>query len=255
MRVLSLNAKISSFFTHQITKSPKRPLKGMASVQHENDGYESPGARVRARARIQLEKLSHPSSTLSAMMATATPSESEQPRAVGVGIFKNSNPSCSEEKEEETEVNERRRLQSTADTCSTSSVQLMRSSMLELETTIQVLREKLTMAKSTETKSTRMLAEEQRKCEELKQSNDDLRCMHREVSKELANLKRFVSSQGISSMKSAAAIAEADEEDEDSRSYLASLLAEAKSEALEKQLKIDSLKRKHLSMEGRSRGC
>ena len=249
MRVLSLNAKISSFFTHQITKSPKRPLKGMASVQHENDGYESPGARVRARARIQLEKLSHPSSTLSAMMATATPSESEQPRAVGVGIFKNSNPSCSEEKEEETEANERRRLQSTAETCSTSSVQLMQCSMLELETTIQVLREKLTMAKSTETKSTRILAEEQRKCEELKQSNDDLRCMHREVSKELANLKRFVSSQGISSMKSAAAIAEADEEDEDSRSYLASLLAEAKSEALEKQLKIDSLKRKHLGME------
>jgi hypothetical protein len=221
----------------------------MAFVQHDDDGYESPGARVRARARIQLEKLSHPSPTLSAMMATATPSESEQPRAVGVGILKKSNPSCSEEKDEETEANERRRLQSTAETCSTSSVQLMRSSMLELKTTIQVLQEKLSMAKSTETKSTRIFAEEQRKCEELKQSNEDLRCMHREVSKELAKLKRFVSSQGISSMKSAAAIAEADEEDEDSRSYLASLLAEAKSEALEKQLKIDSLKRKHLSME------
>lgn len=223
----------------------------MAFVQHDDDdddGYESPGARVRARARIQLEKLSHPSSTLSAMMATATPSELEQPRAVGVENFKSS-PSCSEEKEEETEANERRRLQSKAETCSTSSVQLMRSSMLELETTVQVLREKLAMAKSTETKSTRRLAEEQRKCEELKQSNEDLRCMHREVSKELVKLKRFVSSQGISSMKSATAIAEADEEDEDSRSYLASLLAEAKSEALEKQLKIDSLKRKHLSMQ------
>jgi hypothetical protein len=77
--------------------------------------------------------------------------------------------------------------------------------------------------------------------------------MHREVSKELAKLKRFISSQGIgiSSMRSAAAVAadEDDDYDEDSRSYLASLLTEAKSEVLEKQLKIDSLKRKHLSME------
>tara|TARA_B100000475_G_scaffold2563_1_gene2246 strand:- start:1379 stop:2884 length:1506 start_codon:yes stop_codon:yes gene_type:complete len=77
--------------------------------------------------------------------------------------------------------------------------------------------------------------------------------MHREVSKELAKLKRFISSQGIgiSSMRSAAAVAadEDDDNDEDSRSYLASLLTEAKSEVLEKQLKIDSLKRKHLYME------
>ena len=129
----------------------------------------------------------------------------------------------------------------------------MHAQILELETTIQVLREKLALAKSLEEGNRRNLQEKHRKCEELIQSNDDLRCMHREVSKELAKLKRFISSQGIgiSSMRSAAAVAadEDDDNDEDSRSYLASLLTEAKSEVLEKQLKIDSLKRKHLSME------
>ena len=208
---------------------------------------------MRARARIQLGKLSHCPSTSSTMAATmpSTPSGSlEQPRSMGGRIFKNS--SSSKEKEEEIEANERRRQQSSTETTSTSSV-LMHSQILELETTIQVLREKLALAKSLEEGNRRNLQEKHRKCEELIQSNDDLRCMHREVSKELAKLKRFISSQGIgiSSMRSAAAVAadEDDENDEDSRSYLASLLTEAKSEVLEKQLKIDSLKRKHLSME------
>ena len=220
---------------------------------YDDDGYESPGARVRARARIQLGKLSHCPSTSSTMAATmpSTPSgELEQPRSMGGRIFKNS--SSSKEKEEEIEANERRRQQSSTETTSTSSV-LMHSQILELETTIQVLREKLALAKSLEEGNRRNLQEKHRKCEELIQSNDDLRCMHREVSKELAKLKRFISSQGIgiSSMRSAAAVAadEDDDNDEDSRSYLASLLTEAKSEVLEKQLKIDSLKRKHLSME------
>jgi hypothetical protein len=220
---------------------------------YDDDGYESPGARVRARARIQLGKLSHCPSTSSTMAATmpSTPSgELEQPRSMGGRIFKNS--SSSKEKEEEIEANERRRQQSSTETTSTSSV-LMHSQILELETTIQVLREKLALAKSLEEGNRRNLQEKHRKCEELIQSNDDLRCMHREVSKELAKLKRFISSQGIgiSSMRSAAAVAadEDDDNDEDSRSYLASLLTEAKSEVLEKQLKIDSLKRKHLYME------
>jgi hypothetical protein len=222
---------------------------------YDDDGYESPGARVRARARIQLGKLSHCSSTSSTMAATmpSTPSgELEQPRSMGGRIFKNSNSSSSKEKEEEIEANERRRQQSSTETTSTSSV-LMHSQILELETTIQVLREKLALAKSLEEGNRRNLQEKHRKCEELIQSNDDLRCMHREVSKELAKLKRFISSQGIgiSSMRSAAAVAadEDDDNDEDSRSYLASLLTEAKSEVIEKQLKIDSLKRKHLYME------
>lgn len=208
---------------------------------------------MRARARIQLGKLSHCPSTSSTMAATmpSTPSgELEQPRSMGGRIFKNS--SSSKEKEEEIEANERRRQQSSTETTSTSSV-LMHSQILELETTIQVLREKLALAKSLEEGNRRNLQEKHRKCEELIQSNDDLRCMHREVSKELAKLKRFISSQGIgiSSMRSAAAVAadEDDDNDEDSRSYLASLLTEAKSEVLEKQLKIDSLKRKHLYME------
>jgi len=210
---------------------------------------------VRARARIQLGKLPHCPSTSSTMAATmpSTPSgELEQPRSMGGRIFKNSNSSSSKEKEEEIEANERRRQQSSTETTSTSSV-LMHSQILELETTIQVLREKLALAKSLEEGNRRNLQEKHRKCEELIQSNDDLRCMHREVSKELAKLKRFISSQGIgiSSMRSAAAVAadEDDDNDEDSRSYLASLLTEAKSEVLEKQLKIDSLKRKHLYME------
>ena len=229
---------------------------GMSIVDDDDDdGYESPGARVRARARIQLGKLSHCPSTSSTMAATmpSTPSgELEQPRSMGGRIFKNSNSSSSKEKEEEIEANERRRQQSSTETTSTSSV-LMHSQILELETTIQVLREKLALAKSLEEGNRRNLQEKHRKCEELIQSNDDLRCMHREVSKELAKLKRFISSQGIgiSSMRSAAAVAadEDDDNDEDSRSYLASLLTEAKSEVLEKQLKIDSLKRKHLYME------
>ena len=230
---------------------------GMSIVDdYDDDGYESPGARVRARARIQLGKLSHCPSTSSTMAATmpSTPSgELEQPRSMGGRIFKNSNSSSpSKEKEEEIEANERRRQQSSTETTSTSSV-LMHSQILELETTIQVLREKLALAKSLEEGNRRNLQEKHRKCEELIQSNDDLRCMHREVSKELAKLKRFISFQGIgiSSMRSAAAVAadEDDDNDEDSRSYLASLLTEAKSEVLEKQLKIDSLKRKHLYME------
>lgn len=229
---------------------------GMSIVDDDDDGYDSPGARVRARARIQLGKLSHCPSTSSTMAATmpSTPSgELEQPRSMGGRIFKNSkSSSSSKEKEEEIEANERRRQQSSTETTSTSSV-LMHSQILELETTIQVLREKLALAKSLEEGNRRNLQEKHRKCEELIQSNDDLRCMHREVSKELAKLKRFISSQGIgiSSMRSAAAVAadEDDDNDEDSHSYLASLLTEAKSEVLEKQLKIDSLKRKHLSME------
>lgn len=229
---------------------------GMSIVDDDDDGYDSPGARVRARARIQLGKLSHCPSTSSTMAATmpSTPSgELEQPRSMGGRIFKNSkSSSSSKEKEEEIEANERRRQQSSTETTSTSSV-LMHSQILELETTIQVLREKLALAKSLEGGNRRNLQEKHRKCEELIQSNDDLRCMHREVSKELAKLKRFISSQGIgiSSMRSAAAVAadEDDDNDEDSHSYLASLLTEAKSEVLEKQLKIDSLKRKHLSME------
>jgi len=229
---------------------------GMSIVDDDDDGYDSPGARVRARARIQLGKLSHCPSTSSTMAATmpSIPSgELEQPRSMGGRIFKNSkSSSSSKEKEEEIEANERRRQQSSTETTSTSSV-LMHSQILELETTIQVLREKLALAKSLEGGNRRNLQEKHRKCEELIQSNDDLRCMHREVSKELAKLKRFISSQGIgiSSMRSAAAVAadEDDDNDEDSHSYLASLLTEAKSEVLEKQLKIDSLKRKHLSME------
>ncbi|CAL6427021.1 unnamed protein product [Bathycoccus prasinos] len=187
---------------------------------------------------------------MAATMPSTPSGELEQPRSMGGRIFKNS--SSSKEKEEEIEANERRRQQSSTETTSTSSV-LMHSQILELETTIQVLREKLALAKSLEEGNRRNLQEKHRKCEELIQSNDDLRCMHREVSKELAKLKRFISSQGIgiSSMRSAAAVAadEDDDNDEDSRSYLASLLTEAKSEVLEKQLKIDSLKRKHLYME------
>ncbi|CAL6438755.1 unnamed protein product [Bathycoccus prasinos] len=189
---------------------------------------------------------------MAATMPSTPSGELEQPRSMGGRIFKNSNSSSSKEKEEEIEANERRRQQSSTETTSTSSV-LMHSQILELETTIQVLREKLALAKSLEEGNRRNLQEKHRKCEELIQSNDDLRCMHREVSKELAKLKRFISSQGIgiSSMRSAAAVAadEDDDNDEDSRSYLASLLTEAKSEVLEKQLKIDSLKRKHLYME------
>ena len=227
---------------------------GMSIVDDDDDdGYDSPGARVRARARIQLGKLSHCPSTSSTMAATmpSTPSGELEPRSMGGRIFKNSNSSSSKEKEEEIEANERRRQQSSTETTSTSSV-LMHSQILELETTIQVLREKLALAKSLEEGNRRNLQEKHRKCEELIQSNDDLRCMHREVSKELVKLKRFISSQGIgiSSMRSAAAVAaDDDDNDEDGRSYLASLLTEAKSEVLEKQLKIDSLKRKHLSME------
>jgi hypothetical protein len=189
---------------------------------------------------------------MAATMPSTPSGELEQSLPMGGRIFKNSNSSSSKEKEEEIEANERRRQQSSTETTSTSSV-LMHSQILELETTIQVLREKLALAKSLEEGNRRNLQEKHRKCEELIQSNDDLRCMHREVSKELAKLKRFISSQGIgiSSMRSAAAVAadEDDENDEDSRSYLASLLTEAKSEVLEKQLKIDSLKRKHLYME------
>ncbi|CAL6436171.1 unnamed protein product [Bathycoccus prasinos] len=189
---------------------------------------------------------------MAATMPSTPSGELEQPRSMGGRIFKNSNSSSSKEKEEEIEANERRRQQSSTETTSTSSV-LMHSQILELETTIQVLREKLALAKSLEEGNRRNLQEKHRKCEELIQSNDDLRCMHREVSKELAKLKRFISFQGIgiSSMRSAAAVAadEDDDNDEDSRSYLASLLTEAKSEVLEKQLKIDSLKRKHLYME------
>ncbi|CAL6436087.1 unnamed protein product [Bathycoccus prasinos] len=189
---------------------------------------------------------------MAATMPSTPSGELEQPRSIGGRIFKNSNSSSSKEKEEEIEANERRRQQSSTETTSTSSV-LMHSQILELETTIQVFREKLALAKSLEEGNRRNLQEKHRKCEELIQSNDDLRCMHREVSKELAKLKRFISSQGIgiSSMRSAAAVAadEDDDNDEDSRSYLASLLTEAKSEVLEKQLKIDSLKRKHLYME------
>ncbi|CAL6438487.1 unnamed protein product, partial [Bathycoccus prasinos] len=189
---------------------------------------------------------------MAATMPSTPSGELEQPRSMGGRIFKNSNSSSSKEKEEEIEANERRRQQSSTETTSTSSV-LMHSQILELETTIQVLREKLALAKSLEEGNRRNLQEKHRKCEELIQSNDDLRCMHREVSKELAKLKRFISSQGvgISSMRSAAAVAadEDDDNDEDSHSYLASLLTEAKSEVLEKQLKIDSLKRKHLYME------
>ena len=162
---------------------------------------ESPGARVRARARIQLEKLFPNSSTI---------------------------------KEEEEEVNERRK-QSLAEVSSSSPS----SCVTEFEMAIQILREKLAIANKN-------LEERQRKCDELMQSNDDLRCMHKEVSKELTKLKRSLSFQGIG--KSAGGDIY-DEEDDDGRSYLSSLLTEAKSEVLEKQLKIDSLRRKHLSME------
>ena len=161
---------------------------------------ESPGARVRARARIQLEKLFPNSSTI----------------------------------KEEEEVNERRK-QSLAEVSSSSPS----SCVTEFEMAIQILREKLAIANKN-------LEERQRKCDELMQSNDDLRCMHKEVSKELTKLKRSLSFQGIG--KSAGGDIY-DEEDDDGRSYLSSLLTEAKSEVLEKQLKIDSLRRKHLSME------
>ena len=163
---------------------------------------ESPGARVRARARIQLEKLFPNSSTI--------------------------------KEEEEEEVNERRK-QSLAEVSSSSPS----SCVTEFEMAIQILREKLAIANKN-------LEERQRKCDELMQSNDDLRCMHKEVSKELTKLKRSLSFQGIG--KSAGGDIY-DEEDDDGRSYLSSLLTEAKSEVLEKQLKIDSLRRKHLSME------
>ena len=166
------------------------------------NGCESPGARVRARARIQLEKLFPNSSTI-------------------------------KEEEEEEEVNERRK-QSLAEVSSSSPS----SCVTEFEMAIQILREKLAIANKN-------LEERQRKCDELMQSNDDLRCMHKEVSKELTKLKRSLSFQGIG--KSAGA--EIYDDDEDGRSYLSSLLTEAKSEVLEKQLKIDSLRRKHLSME------
>ena len=76
---------------------------------YDDDGYESPGARVRARARIQLGKLSHCPSTSSTMAATmpSTPSgELEQSLPMGGRIFKNSNSSSSKEKEEEIEANE-----------------------------------------------------------------------------------------------------------------------------------------------------
>ena len=161
---------------------------------------ESPGARVRARARIQLEKLFPNSSTI----------------------------------KEEEEVNERRK-QSLAEVSSSSPS----SCVTEFEMAIQILREKLAIANKN-------LEERQRKCDELMQSNDDLRCMHKEVSKELTKLKRSLSFQGIG--KSAGGDIY-EEDDDDGRSYLSSLLTEAKSEVLEKQLKIDSLRRKHLSME------
>ena len=175
--------------------------KGKTTVYQMLNGCESPGARVRARARIQLEKLFPNSSTI---------------------------------KEEEEEVNERRK-QSLAEVSSSSPS----SCVTEFEMAIQILREKLAIANKN-------LEERQRKCDELMQSNDDLRCMHKEVSKELTKLKRSLSFQGIG--KSAGGDIY-DEEDDDGRSYLSSLLTEAKSEVLEKQLKIDSLRRKHLSME------
>ena len=62
---------------------------------YDDDGYESPGARVRARARIQLGKLSHCPSTSSTMAATmpSTPSgELEQPRSMGGGFSKTATP-------------------------------------------------------------------------------------------------------------------------------------------------------------------
>ena len=67
---------------------------GMSIVDdYDDDGYESPGARVRARARIQLGKLSHCPSTSSTMAATmpSTPSGELEPRSMGGRIFKNSN--------------------------------------------------------------------------------------------------------------------------------------------------------------------
>ena len=175
--------------------------KGKTTVYQMMNGCESPGARVRARARIQLEKLFPNSSKVK---------EEE------------------EEEEEEEEVNERRK-QSLAEVSSSSPS----SCVTEFEMAIQILREKLAIANKN-------LEERQRKCDELMQSNDDLRCMHKEVSKELTKLKRSLSFQGIGKYE---------EEDDDGRSYLSSLLTEAKSEVLEKQLKIDSLRRKHLSME------
>ena len=171
------------------------------------NGCESPGARVRARARIQLEKLFPNSSKVKE----------------------------EEEEEEEEEVNERRK-QSLAEVSSSSPS----SCVTEFEMAIQILREKLAIANKN-------LEERQRKCDELMQSNDDLRCMHKEVSKELTKLKRSLSFQGIGN--SAGGEIYEEEEDDDGRSYLSSLLTEAKSEVLEKQLKIDSLRRKHLSME------
>ena len=189
--------KTTSF--ENFKKKVKRPFIKMLNE------CESPGARVRARARIQLEKL-----------------------------FPNSSTIKEEEEEEEEEVNERRK-QSLAEVSSSSPS----SCVTEFEMAIQILREKLAIANKN-------LEERQRKCDELMQSNDDLRCMHKEVSKELTKLKRSLSFQGIG--KSAGGDIY-DEEDDDGRSYLSSLLTEAKSEVLEKQLKIDSLRRKHLSME------
>ena len=130
--------------------------KGKTTVYQMMNGCESPGARVRARARIQLEKL-----------------------------FPNSSKVKEEEEEEEEEVNERRK-QSLAEVSSSSPS----SCVTEFEMAIQILREKLAIANKN-------LEERQRKCDELMQSNDDLRCMHKEVSKELTKLKRSLSFQGI----------------------------------------------------------
>ena len=185
----------------------KLQKKSKTTVYQMMNGCESPGARVRARARIQLEKLFPNSSKVKE----------------------------EEEEEEEEEVNERRK-QSLAEVSSSSPS----SCVTEFEMAIQILREKLAIANKN-------LEERQRKCDELMQSNDDLRCMHKEVSKELTKLKRSLSFQGIGN--SAGGEIYEEEEDDDGRSYLSSLLTEAKSEVLEKQLKIDSLRRKHLSME------
>ena len=180
---------------------------------------------MRARARIQLGKLSHCPSTSSTMAATmpSTPSgELEQPRSRGEDfqqqllLLKRKRRRNRSERKKETTVIDRNdihvvRVDAFSDIrVGNDDSSTPREACVGEEFGGRGIGENL--------------QEKHRKCEELIQSNDDLRCMHREVSKELAKLKRFISSQGIgiSSMRSAAAVAadEDDDNDEDSRSYL-----------------------------------
>jgi hypothetical protein len=196
---------------------------------NNDDGYESPGTRLRARARKQLEQLR----------------KQEEHKII---VTRN--------KKYEAEEDERKySSRETSSSSSSSNNNNNNNNMMEIE--IYSLKEKLQMAENIELEQRRLIKEKSLKCQELIQSNDDLRFMHKEVSKELIKLKRFISTEGIThsfntrSLNNDYDCDDYDDYDGDDnkRTYLSSLLTEAKSSVLEKQLKIDSLKRKHTSFE------